>query len=137
VFDLRQGQRIFLLAAASRPALGPTQSPIQWVPAVISPGVKRGRGVTLTTHPHLVPRSTMSRSYTSSPPNASMACSGTAYLTCLLALPLLSCSLLASLHKGLMKLICVASKRFLSCIPRTHDKSKDVWGIGGNSSTHS
>jgi hypothetical protein len=32
------------------------------------PGVKRGRGVTLTTHPHLVPRLRMSRSYTSSPP---------------------------------------------------------------------
>jgi hypothetical protein len=30
-------------------------------------GVKRGRGVMLTTHPHLVPRSRMSRSYTSSP----------------------------------------------------------------------
>jgi hypothetical protein len=38
------------------------------------------RGVTLTTHPHLVPRSWMSTSYTSSPPNASMACSGTALL---------------------------------------------------------
>jgi hypothetical protein len=35
---------------------------------VLSPGVKRGRGVTLTTHPHLVPRSWMSRSHTSSPP---------------------------------------------------------------------
>jgi hypothetical protein len=32
------------------------------------PGTKRGRSVTLTTHPHLVPRSRMSRSYTSSPP---------------------------------------------------------------------
>jgi hypothetical protein len=32
------------------------------------PGAKRGRGVTLTTHPHLVPRSRMSRSYSSSPP---------------------------------------------------------------------
>jgi hypothetical protein len=30
------------------------------------PGVKRGRGVTLTTHTHLVPRSRMSRSRTSS-----------------------------------------------------------------------
>jgi hypothetical protein len=32
------------------------------------PGVKRGRGVTLTTHLHLMPRLGMSRSYTSSPP---------------------------------------------------------------------
>jgi hypothetical protein len=31
-------------------------------------GVKRGRGVTLTTHPHLVPRLRMGRNYTSSPP---------------------------------------------------------------------
>jgi hypothetical protein len=30
---------------------------------VLSPGVKRGRGVTLTTHPHLEPRSRMSTSY--------------------------------------------------------------------------
>jgi hypothetical protein len=36
---------------------GPTQPPVQWVPGVLSPGVKRGRGVTLTTHPHLVPKS--------------------------------------------------------------------------------
>jgi hypothetical protein len=32
------------------------------------PGAKRGRGVTLTTHPHLKPRSRMNRSYTSSSP---------------------------------------------------------------------
>jgi hypothetical protein len=30
-------------------------------------GVKRGRGVTLTTHPHLVPRSRMNSRYTSFP----------------------------------------------------------------------
>jgi hypothetical protein len=42
------------------------------------PGVKRGRGVTLTTHPHLVPRSRMSRSYSSSFPSAFVACSGPA-----------------------------------------------------------
>jgi hypothetical protein len=33
-----------------------TQSPVHWVPGSF-PGVRRGRGVTLTTHPHLVPRS--------------------------------------------------------------------------------
>jgi hypothetical protein len=56
-FDPRQGQRIFPLSSVSRPALGPTQPPVQWVTGVLSPGVKRGRGVMLTTHPHLVPRS--------------------------------------------------------------------------------
>jgi hypothetical protein len=51
------GAEDFPLASVSRPALGPTQPPVQWVPGVLSPGVKRGRGVTLTTHLHLVPRS--------------------------------------------------------------------------------
>jgi hypothetical protein len=50
-------------------------SVVHWVPGVLSPGPKRGRDVTLTTHPPLVPKSGMSRSYTSS---ASVACSGTA-----------------------------------------------------------
>ena len=38
----------------SRPALGPTQLPVQWVRG-LSQGVKSGRGVTLTPHPLLVP----------------------------------------------------------------------------------
>jgi hypothetical protein len=59
----RQRQRIFPLASMSRPALGPTQPPVQWVPAVLSPGLKVGQGVTLTTDPHLAPRSRMSRIY--------------------------------------------------------------------------
>jgi hypothetical protein len=67
-FDPRQRQRIFPLASASRPALGPIQPPVQWVPGVLSPGVKRGRGVMLTTRPHLVPKLRMSRSYISSHP---------------------------------------------------------------------
>jgi hypothetical protein len=67
-FDPLQGQRIFPVSSVSRPALEPTQPLLQWVPGVHSPGLKHGRGVTLTTHPHPVPMSRMSRSYTSSPP---------------------------------------------------------------------
>jgi len=44
----------------SRPALGYTQSPVKWVPG-LSPRVKCGRGVVLTTHPLLVSRSWKSR----------------------------------------------------------------------------
>jgi hypothetical protein len=53
------------VASVSRPALDPTQPPVQWVPGVRSPGLKSGCGVTLTNHLHLVPSSRMSRSYTS------------------------------------------------------------------------
>jgi hypothetical protein len=69
---------MFPPASVSRPALGPTQPPVQWVPGVLSPGLKHGRGVTLTTHRHLVPRSSMSRSDTTLPQTAFMACSGSA-----------------------------------------------------------
>jgi hypothetical protein len=44
VFDSRRGQRIFSLASVSRPALGPTQPPVQSVPGVLSPGVKARQG---------------------------------------------------------------------------------------------
>jgi hypothetical protein len=39
-----------------RPALGPTQPPIQWVPGALSRG-QSGRGVKLITHLQIVPRS--------------------------------------------------------------------------------
>jgi hypothetical protein len=66
-FDPQQRQEDFPVASVSRPAVGPTRFPVQWVPRVLSLGVKHGWGVVLTTHPHLVPRSCMSKSYTSSP----------------------------------------------------------------------
>jgi hypothetical protein len=36
----RQGQRIFPIPSVSRPALGPTHLPVQWVPRILSPGSK-------------------------------------------------------------------------------------------------
>ena len=44
----------------SRPALEPTQPPVQWVPG-LSRGLMSGRGVSLTPHPLLVPWSRKSR----------------------------------------------------------------------------
>jgi hypothetical protein len=42
-FEFRQGPGIFLFTTVYRQALGPTQSPIQWVPGTLSLGVKRPR----------------------------------------------------------------------------------------------
>jgi hypothetical protein len=61
----------FLFSMTSRPALGSTQPPIQWVPGALSSGVKRP-GVKLTTHLQLVPGQEW-RSYTSTPSYAFMA----------------------------------------------------------------
>jgi hypothetical protein len=41
MFESRQRLGIFLFTTASRPALVPTQPPIQWVPAALYLGVKR------------------------------------------------------------------------------------------------
>jgi hypothetical protein len=38
--SLNQGLGIFLFATVSRPVLGPTQTPIQWVPGALTQGVK-------------------------------------------------------------------------------------------------
>ena len=58
----RSGDRIPVWRdfSPSRPALGPTQPPVQWVPG-LSRGVKYGRSVLLTTHPLLLPPSWKSR----------------------------------------------------------------------------
>jgi hypothetical protein len=65
-FNPRQRRKNFSSISVSRPALRHTQHLVRWVPEVLFPGPKRGRDVTPTTHPPLVPRSRMSRSYTSS-----------------------------------------------------------------------
>jgi hypothetical protein len=62
-----EAKAFFPVTSASRPTLGSTQPPVQWLTEVLSPGLKRGRGVTHTTHPHLVLRYRM-RSYITSPP---------------------------------------------------------------------
>jgi hypothetical protein len=71
-FESQQGLGVFLLTAASRTALGPTQPPIHRVPESLSVGVKRpGREAD-----HLPPSSAEVKnawSYTSPPPYASMA----------------------------------------------------------------
>jgi hypothetical protein len=51
------GAKDFASSLCVQTGSGATQPPVQWVPGALSPGVKRGRGVILTTHPHLVPRS--------------------------------------------------------------------------------
>jgi hypothetical protein len=65
-FDSRQGKEIFLYTTATRPALGPTQPHIQWVPGTLSPGVKR-QGYEADHSLHLAPRSRMVELYLHSP----------------------------------------------------------------------
>jgi hypothetical protein len=65
-FDPRQRQRIFSLACVQTSSRANLAS-YPMVTRDPFPGVKGGRDVTLTTHPHFVPRSRMYRSYTSFP----------------------------------------------------------------------
>ena len=57
----------------SKPTLGPTQPPVQWVPGFFQ-GVKGSRGVTLTLHPLPVPLVMKEQSYTSATSMGRTAC---------------------------------------------------------------
>ena len=57
-FELPWGQEVFLLSRSIILALGPTQTPIQWVPVFLA-GVKAARVVILTTHLHVLARSVL------------------------------------------------------------------------------
>jgi hypothetical protein len=67
-FDPRQRQKDFSSGLCVQTGSGAHPASCIMGTGGSFPGLKRGRGVTLTTHPRLVPRSRMSRSYTSSPP---------------------------------------------------------------------
>jgi hypothetical protein len=66
-FESRQDLGIFLFTTASRPALGPTQPPIQWVPGALSLWVRRpGREADQSPPPSAEVKNGWS--YTSTPP---------------------------------------------------------------------
>jgi len=54
-FEIRRGLGMFLFTTVSRQALGPTQTPIQWLPGALSLGVKRS-GREADHSIHLMPR---------------------------------------------------------------------------------
>jgi hypothetical protein len=62
----------FLFSTSSRPTLGSTQPPIQWVPEALSPGVKR-QGREADHSPLTSANVKKMWSYTSTPPYAFMA----------------------------------------------------------------
>jgi hypothetical protein len=51
VRSLAEAKGFFPLTSVSRPALRPTQPPVQWVLGVLFPGLKHSLGMTLTIHP--------------------------------------------------------------------------------------
>jgi hypothetical protein len=67
-FDPRQRQNDLLSNLCVQTGSGAYPASCTVGTRVLSPGLNCGRGVTLTTHPHLVPRSRMSKSDISSPP---------------------------------------------------------------------
>jgi hypothetical protein len=77
-FDPRQRQKDFFSSHFIQTSSGAQPATCTMGTGVLSPGLERSWGAMLTTHPHLVLRSRMSRSYTSCPSSTFVACSGTA-----------------------------------------------------------
>jgi hypothetical protein len=71
-FDSRRGLGTFLFTTASGTVLGTTQSPIQWVPGVLSLGVKRP-GHEIDHSPPSSAEVKNARNYTSTPQYVFMA----------------------------------------------------------------
>jgi hypothetical protein len=67
-----RGWECFFFTTASRPALGPTQTPIQWAPGALSLKVKRPESEADHSHLHLVLRSRMRGAITHSPNTSSL-----------------------------------------------------------------
>jgi hypothetical protein len=55
-FGSRQGQKFPVQMKSSRPPLGPSYPPIQWVPQARIPRDKEAEGMKLNTHLHIVAR---------------------------------------------------------------------------------
>ena len=81
-FEPRHRQEIYLLSKTSRPAVGPTHAAIQWVPRFFPRG-NSGRGVKLTTQPHLVLKFRMSGAMPVIPLYAIMAWTGCSLNFCI------------------------------------------------------
>jgi hypothetical protein len=82
IFDSQQRQSIFPLASVSRPALKPTQPAIHFSTGSPFPGVKCGRGVTLTTYPVYIWGQEWVGAIRPVLLSHSLACSGTAFTFC-------------------------------------------------------
>jgi hypothetical protein len=85
---LRITPKHFSNSLCARPPLGPTKPPVQRVLEVLSPEVKRGRGVVVTIHTIQCRGREWAGAVPPLHPSASMACRGTALLFYLLRITL-------------------------------------------------
>jgi hypothetical protein len=68
-----RGKGFFSVTSESKPAIGAQPVSCSMFTGVLSPGLNRDRGVTVTTHPHLVPKSWINRNLQHLSPCASIS----------------------------------------------------------------